>query len=517
MANTNKTSTKRGASWLIKAGLALVLSSPLVSCDKLLDIESQHVVNEENKWQDINDARASLMGIYGLVRSALAEGNAQWVYGDIRQGDFVASNRRDLQEVVGGNLNASYPLIENLSNWRKFYAAINAANLFIEKSGKIVETDQQYTELNQRIDVAQARALKGFCYFLMARIWGDVPIWDKAYEGNFPKVKQSPESVVLAYAEQELKAAVNILPFRYGSLFDEIYPIEYYHGQTYENWDGVLLNRVSVNAILAHLMAWSGKYLESSVYSEYVLTNATKAVANYVPTNNLTTADGFFFTSTNSQLVAFPFKWSAMEASFEGHIEQLTLATPLVPKPIPDIYIPQDRIVSIFHENGDLRFSFNAEGFPVTNYFSEFGSDRPIFSKIKVIRGGSTDGSFPLFSSAIVFSRMEDIALLRAEALAFLGEEELAKNILDQIRKSRGLGEASSSNDLIDEIFAERRRELMGEGHRWFDQVRYHKIKGNDLEFNKLINERGIFWPIAAEVLKNNPELKQNPYWELTQ
>ncbi|KGE15676.1 RagB/SusD family nutrient uptake outer membrane protein [Sphingobacterium deserti] len=514
MKDTYKqTETKKGFRLTVGRGLILALIFTLASCDKLLDVDSQHIVNEENKWQNINDARASLMGIYGLLRSALAQDNAQWIYGDVRQGDFLASSRRDLQEAVSGNLTASYPLIENLSNWRKFFAVINAANLFIENSGKIVAVDQQYTALNQRIDVAQARALKGFCYFLMARIWGDVPIWDKAYEGTFPKVSQSPENAVLAYAEQELRAALNVLPFRYGSLTDEIYPIEFYHGSTFENWDGVLFNRISVNAILAHLMAWSGKYLESSVYSEYVLANAAKSVAGYVPIGNLTSAEGFFFTSTNSQLVAFPFKWSALEGSFDGHIEQLALAEPLVPRPIPEIYIPRDRIVSIFRETGDLRFTFNSVGIPVTSYFTDFQSERPIFSKIKVIRGGSTDGSFPMFSSAIVFSRLEDIALLRAEALAVLGEQELARGILGQLRKNRGLPEIAPSPDLLDEIFLERQRELMGEGHRWFDQVRYHKIKGDDAAFNTLITEKGIFWPVAAEVLAANPNLKQNPYW----
>ncbi|NGM62163.1 RagB/SusD family nutrient uptake outer membrane protein [Sphingobacterium sp. SGG-5] len=493
----------------------LIFSMSLASCDGLLDIDSQHIVNEENKWKDINDARASLMGIYGLVRTALAENNAHWIYGDLRQGDFIAPNKRELQEVIDGNLLSSNNLMKNLSNWRKFYAAINAANLFIKYSGQIMELDPQYTEVNHNIDVAQARALKGFCYFLMARIWGEVPIWDKAYEGNFPKIDASSEDAVLTYAENELKSALNVLPYRYGFLNDEIYPVDMYHGYSYENWDGVLFNRLSVNAILAHLCAWSGKYLEASVYADFVLTNAAKSVAVYAPSVTLTTPEGYFFNSNNSHLVAFPFKWSAMEASFDGHIEQLTLASPLVNKPSPDMYIPIERIISIFHEDGDVRFHVNEKGEYVSNYFSELGGVVPIFSKIKVIRGGTSDGSFPLFSSVMVLSRMEEIALLRAEALAVLGDNEgIARGILNQIRRSRGLGDAPVSNDLIDEIFAERRRELMGEGWRWFDLVRYNKIKRNDPDFMQLIQDKGIFWPIAEEVLSNNDLLEQNPYWE---
>jgi len=498
-----------------KGLMACLLAAILPSCDKLLDTESRHLVGEEDKWTDINDARASLMGIYGLVRTALAEDNAHWLYGELRGGDFIAPNKRELQDVVDGNLLSSNKLMKNLSNWRKFYAAVHAANLFIAHAGRIAERDPQYTETNLRIDVAQARALKGFCYFLMARIWGEVPIWDKAYEGTFPAIGTSEEKVVLAYAENELKAALGVLPYRYGSVNDEIYPVEKYHGYTFAEWDGVLFNRLSVNAVLAHLCAWSGRYMEASVYAGFVLANAAKSVATYAPSSTFTLSDGYFFNSSNSHLVAFPFKWSAMEASFGGHIEQLTLAAPLVNKPSPDMYVPIERIMQIFHENGDLRFHVDNTGQTVSSYFSELGGTTPIFSKIKVIRGGTTDGSFPLFSSVMVFSRLEEIALLRAEALAVLGDSEgIARGTLNQIRRSRGLGEADMAADLIDEIFAERRRELMGEGWRWFDLVRYHKIKRNDPAFLQLIADKGIFWPVAEEALANNGLLEQNPYWK---
>ncbi|WP_132844297.1 RagB/SusD family nutrient uptake outer membrane protein [Sphingobacterium sp. JUb20] len=486
----------------------------LGGCNKMMDVDSRHIVNEENKWKDINDARGSLMGVYGLLRSALAQDNAHWMYGELRGGDFTAVNKRDLEVIISGDLNSSYALVQNLSNWRKFYAVINAANLFIEKSGQIVTLDAQYTSLNNKIDVAQMRVIKGFCYYLLARTWGDVPIWDKAYEGNFPSIKQSSEKEVLAYAEQEVKAAKDILPFVYADLTDPIYPAQYYFGQDRAAWNGVLFNRLSANAILAHIAASSNNYLGASIYADYVLTNAGKGGAAFIESSNLTNANGFFFNSSNSQLVAFPFKWSANEASYQGHLEQLTLASPLVSKAIPDIYIPTDRIVQIFDEPSDVRFQITSTGEPQSTYFSNLGGLYPIFSKIKVIREGvsGADGSLPLFSSAIVFSRLEEIALLKAESLVVLGQNDEAKGLLDQVRKSRGLAEAPAGN-LLDQIFSERRRELMGEGWRWYDLVRYNKIKRDNAAFNTLIDQKGIFWPVAKEALNNNKALKQNPYW----
>lgn len=488
----------------------------LSGCSKMLEVDSRHIVNEENKWKDINDARGSLMGVYGLLRSAMAQDNGYWLYGELRSGDFSSVNKRDLDVIISGELNSSYPLVQKLSNWRKFYAVINAANLFIENSPKIVAKDAQYTALNNKIDIAQMRVIKGFCYYLLARTWGDVPIWDKSYEGNFPNIKASAEKEVLVYAENQIKSVKDDLPFIYGSETDPIYPTLNYHGSNRDKWNGVLFNRLSANTILAHIAAWAGNYLEASVYADYVLTNAGKAGASFNLSSNITSANGFFYNSSNSQLVAFPFKWSESEASYEGHLEQLTLASPLVSKAIPDIYIPRDRIVQIFTEDNDVRFNITKDGSTLSTYFSNIGGQYPIFSKIKVIREGvsGADGSLPLFSSAIVFSRMEEVALLRAEALVVLGQKDLAKGLLDQVRKSRGLQDSPNEIDLLDAIFAERRRELLGEGWRWYDLVRYKKLKRNDTEFNKLIDGKGIFWPIAQDVLNNNTQLSQNSFWK---
>jgi len=73
---------------------------------------------------------------------------------------------------------------------------------------------------------------------------------------------------------------------------------------------------------------------------------------------------------------------------------------------------------------------------------------------------------------------------------------------------------SSSPNDLLEEIFLERRRELMGEGWRWYDQIRLAKIKKNNQTINDLITNGGIYWPISADVLSRNSKLQQNNYWK---
>lgn len=66
------------------------------------------------------------------------------------------------------------------------------------------------------------------------------------------------------------------------------------------------------------------------------------------------------------------------------------------------------------------------------------------------------------------YLRASEMYLIKAELLADAGETGDAKDALDIVREARGLGKYTG-NDLINEIQTERRRELVCEGHRFFD------------------------------------------------
>jgi hypothetical protein len=245
--------------------------------------------------------------------------------------------------------------------------------------------------------------------------------------------------------------------------------------------------------------------------------NYSKGGNDFLGIEELTASDGFFSSRSYNQLLGFSFDFQTQEAGFTGHIEELTLAKPVVNKTFPDIYVPKETILSIFNEKDDQRFSIDTVGIPTSErYFTNFSGKYPIFSKIKVIQGGGNDPSFRIFSSGIVFTRLEDIILLRAEALAVLQDEENAIEHLNSIREIRDLEpyDEGKNGNLIETIFQERQRELIGEGHHWYDQVRYNKIKRDNAVFTQLIESGGIYWPISQELLSQNNQLSQNPYWQ---
>ena len=173
----------------------------------------------------------------------------------------------------------------------------------------------------------------------------------------------------------------------------------------------------------------------------------------------------------------------------------------------------------------DSRYGVDESSSPIkyfSNYVTGIHYQYPIFSKMKVVREGEDKtNDLGLFSSFIIWSRFEDILLMHAEALAILNRPDDALVDLNALRSARNLRNLSyakdlnsSTRNLLKEIFQERRKELMGEGHRWFDRIREARLIGDDQTMTELVNNGGIYWPVAGEVLRENPAITQNEYWK---
>ena len=517
--------------------LVSLISLSQFSCKKIDDEKSTRLASEETNWKTLEDGKANLLSIYGLLRSATVADNAHWLMGDLRRGDFTATNRSDLKAIINGELNAQYPVINRITNWRAFYAAINAASLYIERSREILALDPRYTKLNNDADVAQARTLRAFAYFYMVRIWGDVPLLTSSHDGQFITVPRTSKEKILSFCNNELLAAAKVVPFRYGGT-DPILPGLYYGG-SWSSWNGIVFSRLSVYSILAHIAAWQGNYLDVANYTKFVLDNVSKQQGKdgaynlaYVSMLELTENDyaSPFAYKRATLIVGFPFEAGNGLSTANGHIEQLTLAEPFIPKTQPQMFVSKDSIIKIFTSKSDLRFSVDpTTGLYRTNYFYNFQSEQPIFNKVKVISPSRTSGDFTFFSSSMVFTRLEEITLLRAEALAVLGQTGDAISALNTASGLRGVSYIpdplnNTTAKALEAIFAERRRELMGEGWRWYDMIRYNRLKNSkaiyatknnkSMTFQEFELAGGIYWPVSQDVLNANSLITQNPFWQ---
>lgn len=142
------------------------------------------------------------------------------------------------------------------------------------------------------------------------------------------------------------------------------------------------------------------------------------------------------------------------------------------------------------------------------------------------------------------FFRYAEILLNYAEACIELGQEQEARDVLNQIRRRAGMPEftaAVTGTELKDEYRNERRIELAFEEHRFFDVRRWMiapqvmnenaggieiTVRGTDRADrstyydykykiisvqNRKWDDKMYFLPIQFEEMKRNPLLKQNP------
>lgn len=508
-------------------GLSIVMVGTALSfqgCNDYLEVEPNHIAGEEQQWNTLEDTRSALMGVYGLMRSALAENNTAWVAGELRLGDFTSATRRDLKQIIDNDLRINNSLVNSVADWNRFYRVVNAASVFIEKAPLIGDKDMSYSKDNLKYDIAQARALRALAYFYMVKMWGDVPLIVSSFDnGAFPSVPRTDKDEILSFVTTELKASAEVLPLQYGSSNNQ------YYRQEPSYWQGKLLNRLSVYAILSQVAAWRGNYADVESYTSYIMANARQIglEADYYATVDRIISPKGLFSGTSSEssayrLVAFNFLHSAGESTQSGHFEMWTLASPYIPKSKPDLYVTKDNLSEIYSDPSDLRYGIDpaTESYRATSYFDMF-STYPIFKKINVVQDGNNeDGNFAVFGSSILLSRMEDVVLMRCEALAMLNKPAESLALLNEMRTKRGLSMLSYKKHLnsdikalVNEIFAERNREFIGEGYRWFDRIRRQKLLGDDLEMQRLIDTDGIYWPVSTEVMKNNLTITQNPYW----
>lgn len=514
-----KSILSKGKAMLAALGMTVVMGG----CSDFLDIDPIHEAGESQQWKTLEDTRSALMGIYGLMRAALVENNTHWACGDLRTGDFTVTEREDLRHIADNQLNLNDKIVDEICDWNRFYRVINAANVFIERAPGIIGQDKAYSEENLRYDVAQARALRAISYFHIARIWGSAPLITVSYDnGSFPLVAQSTQDELIAYVKQELLEIAPVIPFQYGS------SNSHYYQKEPDYWQGKLINKVGIYALLSNICATLGNYADVEAYTAYILANTSSIGIknNYIPISDLVSTIGFFCGSQTKQaphrFLSFNFIHKNNETTQRGHLEDWTLAYPYVPKRLPEIYVSKDRILQLYNDSKDLRAPIDT----VTNLYASEGffdmnSAFPIFKKVNVVQdGNSKDGDYAVFGSSVSMSRIEDITLLRAEALTLLNKCNDAVASLNAIRMQRGLRMLDFKDDfnedavaLLNEVFNERRREFIGEGMNWYDLIRRQKLLRDDPEFLELIENGGIYWPISEKVMTENKLIKQNPYW----
>jgi len=490
---------------LIKKTLySLAAVACLSSCTDSLTLAPVSQITNASFWKSPEEAAGGLNGMYYRMRTQATTNFFMW--GEGRSEIWVQNFGFD------PSINF-YVFTNNLSrvnpgpNWAGMYTAVHDANLIIKYVPGISFT--QEADKNQIL--AQAYAMRAFLYFTMTKTWGDLIIVDQPTEGFDPNTiykERSPQSEVFAFIKRDIEQALSLFP-------NNSFPA----GRN--KW-----SKPALNALKADVYLWTAKRMGGGASDLNTALQAISEIENSDVRLLDNFSDIFRFNNKGNQEVILSVRFEEGEVGGRSVYGGITaLAAPTAP------FTPQEVINKILPYSGkDTYWQISS---PVAEQFKD-DDIRKDASLIRVYqtRDGVTslmynlDQKWPgalvggvrvMYDDYIVY-RYADIVLLKAEAKNALGQDPSAEMNLIRRRAYGANFEAnrfvSGTQEANDEaILQERLFELIHEGKRWWDLVRFNKaLEKVPALAGKTQND--LIFPLGEDILSLEPLVKQNPGYE---
>jgi hypothetical protein len=470
-------------------------------CKKYLEKVPLDSVNSENFWKTEEDAISAINGAYQPLQWPKLYNLRIWT-SDIWAGNSVVGagggtdgiETQDISNFVTSTDNAAA-----LDIWRGPAPGILRCNLVLEN----VPGMNIKESLKNRI-LGEARFLRANYYFILVRLFGDVPLITKPqYAGDDLRPARTPKAQVYDQILQDLTEAMNLLPLK----------------GTYTGSDVGRATKGAAAGMLAKVYLTLGNYQKVVDLCQQVST------MGYALNNDY--SDNFNPQTKNSNESIFEVQYSGKtSASFWANENQASWVSTFTGPRNADFVgggygwdQPTKEFVDSY-EAGDNRkdktvLYVGGPAFDGKDYKSFYSITGYNLRKFLVSKSISPDydtnpANFPVL-------RYADVLLMWAEALNELAQTTQAEAPLNLVRKRAGLGEVHglSKDAMRAKIFHERRMELAFEGQWWFDMIRINNGQ-YALDFLHSIGKtnaaaKHLLLPIPQKERDANPNLSQNP------
>lgn len=469
--------------------MILITTAIMVSCsEEFINEEAPFSIDSENYFNSEEDYNNALVAAYDMLHSSYVN----VLLGEIAS-DNTLSGGESATDVIGfqqvdemshTSVNSN---VKNIWDW--MFAGVQRCNYILEFKDK---TD--FTGKNQII--AETRFLRAYYQFELVKWFGGIPLkGDMRFKlGDEKTIPRSPIADVYASIESDLNYAINNLnvnPSQVGRV-----------------------TKGAAQALLGKIYLYQNKFQQAANVLDNVINDGNYSLVSDYATifenNNENNVESVFeIQYTDTQGAGF----ECLQCS-EGNVAVGFNGIRNFNGPLFDsgysFNIPTSEAFNSY-QLGDKRRDVaildivafatanNAtygQGYKHTGYFNR---------KYLPRKGDSNIGDQNLTNPNNYRSiRYADVLLMAAEAYNRGNiDDGKARLYLNQVRR-RAFGDTthdvnSTGAALTDAIWAERRLELMGEGHRFFDLVRTGKAAGTIPGFTANKNE---VFPIPIEEIQ---------------
>ncbi|MGB3608115.1 MAG: RagB/SusD family nutrient uptake outer membrane protein [Psychroserpens sp.] len=472
----------------------------LISCsDDFVNVDSQDQ-NSEDFFNSEEDYQSALIGAYDLLQST---------YLNVMLGEIASDNTK-----AGGESAIDVPGIQEIDDmvhtpvnaqlrdiWSWMFAGVNRANFIMEFQDK--------TDFSGKENViGQTRFLRAYYYFELVKWFGDVPLAvdQRILFGDQFDLPRTPKTEVYAQIEADLIFAADNLP--------------------YTQSETGRVTKGAAQALLGKVYLYQDKFTESALVLEDLINNGPHAlVADY----------STLFENDNENNIesVFEVQYSDGQGAGFGCLQCSEGNVAVGFNGIrnysgPDFgsgfsfNVPTQEVVNEF-EAGDTRLETAildidqwaadtgatfAIGYEHTGYYN-----RKYIARDDDLNTGDANLTNPNNYRAIRFA---DVLLMAAEALNRGAISDMrAQQYVNRVRE-RAFGNSnnnitSTGTALTNAIYDERRVELVGEGHRFFDLVRTGRAGAEIDGFQ--VGKHELFPIPLIEIQLAGNQWEQNPVY----
>lgn len=426
----------------------------------------------ENYMNNTNEIQTILDAAYAAMRGDFA--NSLIYLGDLPTDnayDYKLNNSTAHIALHESTVDSQNSIMSAL--WYACYQIINRCCLVIDNIDKVESTNEISDQL-----VGEARFLRAYTYYVMVRVWGDVPLIleDITNYMDVFNYGRTPVDEVYNLIVEDLKDAESKLP-------------DFYSKST----DIGKATATAAQAILGDVYLTRGDYANSKIYFEKVIAKEGSQLGlldDY--------ASIFVQNNANNKEIIFAIQYANNQTpSMSNYLGNASLGNiqgiPIDPGGI-NSKIYGVNILMMTHElEAKFAETDNRRSVVYTDLVSpDYGCTIPMtlkyFDYQNVADGKSGN---PDSGCETIISRYADVILKYAECLNEAGNYPEA---VAQVQKIRDRANLTTSIPLDKaSIFAaiehERQLELCMEGHRWFDLLRTGRTQDVMSDFYNRENE----------------------------